>query len=132
MQALRQRTAQAIVQIERRQKRQSVKKSAALRRQRENKEVRRNDVLRRNRNLVQQEAWENHYLGELKSSKGWLSGQREYMPKDLIMSNWEKNQQKRLKMLRTKLSIAREDLLLEREERRRMPEYNVVVSSHGC
>ena len=131
MQALRQRTAQAIVQIERRQKRQSVKKSAALRRQREVKEVRRNGLLRKNRKLVQQEAWEDHYLGELKSSKGWLSGQREPLPTDWLMSTWERNQQKRLRMLQTNLSIAREDLLLEREERRRMPEYNVIVSSYG-
>lgn len=128
MQALRQRTVQAIAQIERRQKRQSVKKSAALRRERENKEIKRNEVLRKNRNLVRQEAWEEHYLGELKSSKGWLSNQREKMPKEVAMSQWEKNQQKRLRMLQAKLKIAGETLLLEREERRKMPEYHVAVS----
>ena len=128
MQALRQRTAQAIAQVERRQKLQSAKKSATLRRERENKEVRRNAVLRKNRFLVKQEAWERQFLGELKSSEGWLSKQREKMPEEMAMSKWERNQQKRLRMLQAKLKITEEAMLLEKEERRRMPEWNVAVS----
>lgn len=128
MQALRQRTVQAISQIERRQKRQSVKKSAQSRLHRRYKETERNDILRKNRLLVKQEAWEELFLGELKSSKGWLSSQKEGMSQDIAMGQWEKNQQKRLRMLQAKLAIARETLLLEREERRKMPEYHVAVS----
>ena len=132
MQALRRRTAQAIVQIERRQKRQSVKKSAIMRGNREAKERLRNEVVRKNRLLVKQQVWEEHYLGELKSSEGWLSNQRKRITRDLDMSQWEKNQQKRLRTLQSKLTIAREDLLLEREERRKMPENHVTVSSRRC
>ena len=129
MQALRRRTAHAIAQVERRQKLEYKKKSALLRRERLYKERHRNEIERKNRALVKQEVWEKWRLGELQSREGWLNGQRRDMPKEMAPSRSEMKEARKMEVLQERLRTTGEALLVEKEERRKSPEYNVAVSA---
>ena len=77
---------------------------------------------------MKQELWEKWNLGELRSRKGWLSEQQRTMPREMAPSKGERRRAQRMKVLQERLQRAGEALLVEREERRKSPEYNVVVS----
>ncbi len=128
MQALRQRTAQAITQVKRRQKKHNHKQSDDFRRIRVYRTTQRNKIQHNNWKLCQREVREKWYLGEVRSRPGYLEELKSDVPQEWKPSPHERYQERKIEREQELLKRNREAVLLAREEMKRNPEYNVAVS----
>ena len=78
--------------------------------------------------LSQQQVREKWQLGELQSRPGYLEDAKKYVDRRLEPKTYEKTQEKKKEELQRRAKRARETVLLEREEKKRNPEYHVAVS----